>query len=645
MKEYLPIMKNHRCSKHDNQCSHPHTSGDESQKFGFLSKFHGTSKWLFLPIGVAALVWYLIRVIPKPSRSSYPCQQVAGPVAIGFIGVVLNWLGAGLFLHKMQRALKKRRFSAAIMCLFAVVASIVGMISFMHTNSNAAKLAISTGLWTVRLDSANTPVGTAKGICPGRVVWIRDSTASTFDGVGSWWDPQYNKQPVLDTLLARVITKTAGKTTITAAWDTLFKNFNYRKYGTATGYAHGQKIVVKINLNNFGGGPIDASPELCLSMLRQLVNVVGAAQTDICIYDACRSGGTTGGVTGAIHNVYTYCATEFPNVNYNNAGSFVDSIIHYSDASISNPEHMKISQVVKNADYYIAMPVLKRHMQPTDAWNDANGQTSISLCFKSHIGDVISPWADEQLHSNIRDWNHSGPSYNCLVDMEANKYLGGNTLLYVVDGIYTGNRWDSPPQRWKMFGNAYPCMLFASQDPVALESVAIDFLRAEWLDYGNTNFALPAHADNHLHEAAQIGNPPSGVHYVNASLGSLGVHEHWNNSHSKSYTRNLGTGSGIELLSVSPSAIFTTHHNRTVNSRIKIKSDATGINVYAPFAGTSGSISIVTMQGRSIASLKTQEAVSWYRIPRAMLPAIGNYVVVVNGADNAFEAKTAVTGR
>jgi len=196
-----------------------------------------------------------------------------------------------------------------------------------------------------------------------------------------------------------------------------------------------------------------------------------------------------------------------------------------------------------------------------------------------------------------------------------------------------------------MFGNAYPCMLFASQDPVALESVAMDFLRAEWLDYGNTNFALVANADNHLHEAAQIGNPPSGVKYVNRSLGSLGVHEHWNNSQSKSYTRNLGTGSGIELLSASASAISTTHHGATVDARIKIKRDAMGIQVYAPFAGKNGSISIVSLQGRTIAAIKTHEADTWYRIPRTMLPANGSYVVVVNSEGNAFAAKTVVTGR
>ncbi|MDD4636393.1 MAG: hypothetical protein PHV66_02130, partial [Bacteroidales bacterium] len=43
-------------------------------------------------IGLAALIWFLIRVIPKPSRASYPCQQAAFPIASAFV----IWLTATL---------------------------------------------------------------------------------------------------------------------------------------------------------------------------------------------------------------------------------------------------------------------------------------------------------------------------------------------------------------------------------------------------------------------------------------------------------------------------------------------------------------------------------------------------------------------
>ena len=35
--------------------------------------------------GLVSLIWFLVRVIPKPSRASYPCQRAAAPLASGFV--------------------------------------------------------------------------------------------------------------------------------------------------------------------------------------------------------------------------------------------------------------------------------------------------------------------------------------------------------------------------------------------------------------------------------------------------------------------------------------------------------------------------------------------------------------------------------
>jgi hypothetical protein len=61
-------------------------------------------------------------------------------------------------------------------------------------------------------------------------------------------------------------------------------------------------------------------------------------------------------------------------------------------------------------------------------------------------------------------------------------------------------------------------------------------------------------AEDYLHEAALAEAPPSGTFYDpnhpgdGTRLESLGVHEHWNNPVDKQYSRNLGTGEGIELV-------------------------------------------------------------------------------------------------
>ena len=64
--------------------------------------------------------------------------------------------------------------------------------------------------------------------------------------------------------------------------------------------------------------------------------------------------------------------------------------------------------------------------------------------------------------------------------------------------------------------------------------------------------------DDYLHEAALANDPPSGTFYdpdhphADQRLASLGVHEHWNNAEEKKYSRNLGTGEGIELVAAGP---------------------------------------------------------------------------------------------
>jgi hypothetical protein len=144
-------------------------------------------------------------------------------------------------------------------------------------------------------------------------------------------------------------------------------------------------------------------------------------------------------------------------------------------------------------------------------------------------------------------------TYNTLVDLMGHEQLGGKTMLFMIDGLYGAEDQSSEPNRFQSapFNNDWTSSLFVSQDGVAIDSVALDFLRNE-----PTVTELEEAADNYLHEAAQAGNPPSGTFYDpegdGTSLTSLGVHEHWNNATDKQYSRNLATGEGIELVSQQP---------------------------------------------------------------------------------------------
>jgi hypothetical protein len=147
-------------------------------------------------------------------------------------------------------------------------------------------------------------------------------------------------------------------------------------------------------------------------------------------------------------------------------------------------------------------------------------------------------------------------TYNALVDLMGHKDLGAKTVLFIIEGLYacqtegdeisSKSKWLSPP-----FDNGWTSSMFVSQDNVAIESVCLDFFRAEAAINPNDTTIYGA-VDNYLHEAALANNPPSGTYYApngdGVRLQSLGVHEHWNNSTDREYSRNLGTGDGVELV-------------------------------------------------------------------------------------------------
>jgi hypothetical protein len=415
-----------------------------------------------------------------------------------------------------------------------------------------------------------------------------DSTAARWNGTsGNWWSEANTNQTAVDSMLSRSLRALTGESTDSASWDALFTYFNEKHGKGSVGYTAGEKIAVKINLNNSGGpgNPGNsslASPQTVLSVLRQLVNKAGVPDSNITFYDLIRY---------VPDPIYTKCKTEFPKVHFvgwsqlNGREQYVrdTTLVHWSqslilekDASVSakggNPTHLPT--VVTKAAYLINLANLKGH-----------SYAGITSCAKNHFGtlsvddDHGQPyvWAPHaagvHAYVSVHDAAWSAEltfkarplgSYNALVDLMGHKDLGGKTLLFIVDALYAvpdehgtafsyKSKWLSPP-----FNNMWTSSLFLSQDNVAVESVCLDFLRTE--QAVNANYTLTnGAADNYLHEAAQANNPPSGTYYApsgdSVRLQSLGVHEHWNNAIDKKYSRDLGTGNGIELVKLQPTAL------------------------------------------------------------------------------------------
>ncbi|MGB2824545.1 MAG: LamG-like jellyroll fold domain-containing protein, partial [Phycisphaerae bacterium] len=395
---------------------------------------------------------------------------------------------------------------------------------------------------------ANQPIGQAKGIYPGRVAWVRDPAATSWNGsTGHWWDDANTDAAVVAEMLSTSIRWLTGQGGDAAAWDALFRYFNQTRSGRDVGYTPGEKVAIKINLNNSNSqgdsdNQADASPQLIRELLRQLIQQVGVSASDITIYDASRS---------IPDRIYNPCSSEFPGVRFvDNSGgggriaavADTSARVYYGNAPASQDSYLPTC--VTQAAYHINVANLKGHVY-----------AGVTLCAKNLFGSIRQlggSWSPSQLHSYIDHRPGGSPppmgSYNPLVDLIGHEHLGGKTLLWLIDGLYGAYQQGSTPTRWSTFGNDWPSSLFVSQDPVAIDSVGFDLVRAEWSVYD--------YSDNYLHESATAEQArPWGSYDPEADgsgLDSLGTHEHWDGPTTRQYTRNLGTGDGIELVSSDP---------------------------------------------------------------------------------------------
>src|SRR5450759_1134496 len=67
-------------------------------------------KIIFIVLGISSTIWFLIRVIPKPQRATYPCMRAAAPLMSTFVIYLLTFSGSVLALKKAKDHFKKARF-------------------------------------------------------------------------------------------------------------------------------------------------------------------------------------------------------------------------------------------------------------------------------------------------------------------------------------------------------------------------------------------------------------------------------------------------------------------------------------------------------------------------------------------------------
>jgi hypothetical protein len=552
----------------------------------WMKRHHIPLMVIFFIMGIASTIWFLIRVIPKPTRASYPCMQVAAPFMSGFVTYLLAVGGLTAISRKFNKKINVR-FGAAMLLLTGV------MIAMAVTPSSNQQTAVQNR--QVKMgpdDGPNQPMGEAKGIFPGRVVWVwnPDATNEKFEhndfATYDWYFSAQNNNPeVIGKMYRDGILELTGEKNAKKAWESVFRLFNAKKFNEKRGYKAGEKIFIKINqgqsrwvlvqkdkdngfylpktleaneqrrTTNFV--PTEQGPYVVLEVLRELINDAGIPQENISIGDPmCPIWG---------HN-YEVWAKEFPNVKYldKNTTKFGRTLVKvtekplvfYSDKKITD----KLYDVIEEADYLINITNLKSHMI-----------AGVSLTAKSHFGDIGRATAGHLHYSHPAggrggNFPNSGyGKYRVFVDLMGSKYLGQNTLIWVIEGLFGGGSSEiKGPVKYFMppFNNDWSNSIFMSLDPVAIESVGYDFLRTEWNgerkhDPVNNESEFQANingVDDYMHQAADSANWPKGIRYDPDNTGkivpALGIHEHWNNPVDKQYSRNLGTGNGIELVSI-----------------------------------------------------------------------------------------------
>ena len=171
-------------------------------------------------------------------------MRVAAPIMSGFVIYLLSLIGSVAAFKKAKLNFVRSNYLYGV---FFILTALAGSL-FVTSRETGYASAKSSAEWII---VPNQPVGTAKGIFPGRVVWVHDPAVASWDGkTGNWWDENVTLQTETDKMLKESLTTLTGEKTEKKAWTALFRDFNSRHNRKNQDYQSGQKIAIKINTNN-----------------------------------------------------------------------------------------------------------------------------------------------------------------------------------------------------------------------------------------------------------------------------------------------------------------------------------------------------------------------------------------------------------
>ncbi len=340
----------------------------------------------------------------------------------------------------------------------------------------------------------NTLASNSSKLGSNRVIWLHDSNATFWDGNGYYGD--YIIQSRVNAMLEAGIKSLTGESNIVNAWNQILPN-----------YTNGEKIVIKINMNNTGNGTaIDATPAPVISLISGL-KAIGVLETDIYIMDP--SNFISSLFANPILSLYPEVSIWDANgsqgyqVTYNYDPGTSTTIQHSNPGLTGSNQYSYMPEQLGTATYLINIPIMKGH-----------GAGVISLVFKNCFG-LLKAYTIAKLHDYSLPYR-SNYSYdmNPLHDIYLNANIRDKTVLIVGDGLFCSRKETAAvPEVWNTFNGEFPNSIFLSTDPVAIDSVMFDFLNAESPRFAGSQL--------YLHRAEEL---------------FLGTHEHWSDPINRQYT-------------------------------------------------------------------------------------------------------------
>lgn len=375
----------------------------------------------------------------------------------------------------------------------------------------------------------NKPLGVSAGDFPGYVSWVHAPGVADWDGrTGLWVEDRWNDQALADKMIREMVMALTAKSNPRDGWKAMFTNFNKKSGKGDRSYKPGEKIAIKLNMNNaithHDTIELNSSPFVTLALVRSLVNDGDVRPGDIIVCEPSRA--ITDSIFDKLHR-------EFPEVTCidNIGGDGRVKCEYYPDMISYSTDNGKmatgLAKCIVDADYLINSALLKTHSGPGVTLTAKNwyGATDISLFWRQNA------------HNNIsQDKRHGKPGYKTFVDFIAHPHLGQKCMLFLIDGTYGSrdvNGAPSPKWQKEPFCGQWACSIIASQDALAADAVAMDMIIGEWPEFESLNYC-----DEYLREAAMIPDAPSGTVYKRDGKpisGPLGIMEHWNNATDRKY--------------------------------------------------------------------------------------------------------------